>query len=62
MEMSLWMKIAWALTLGAMLVFLLPRAKHMLKNSPKAGAGDWQAVLIPLVLVVLFVLLLVMAV
>jgi hypothetical protein len=62
MEMSLWMKIAWALALGAMLVFLLPRARHMLKNSPKAGAGDWQAVLIPLVLVILFVLLLIMAV
>mgnify|MGYP001764794763 CR=1 FL=1 len=62
MEMSLWMKIAWALALGAMLVFLLPRARHMLKNSPKAGTGDWQAVLIPLVLVILFVLLLIMAV
>ena len=62
MDMSLWMKIAWALALGAMLVFLLPRARHMLKNSPKAGAGDWQAVLIPLVLVILFVLLLIMAV
>jgi len=62
MEMSLWMKIAWALALGAMLVFLLPRARHMLKNSPKAGAGDWQAVLIPLVLVIMFVLLLIMAV
>ncbi len=62
MEMSLWMKIAWALALGAMLVFLLPRARHMLKNSPKAGAGDWQALLIPLVLVILFVLLLIMAV
>ena len=62
MEMSLWMKIAWALALGAMLVFLLPRARHMLKNSPKAGAGDWQSVLIPLVLVILFVLLLIMAV
>jgi hypothetical protein len=62
MEMSLWMKIAWALALGAMLVFLLPRARHMLKNSPKASAGDWQALLIPLVLVILFVLLLIMAV
>lgn len=62
MEMSLWMKIAWALALAAMLVFLLPRARHMLKNGPKAGAGDWQAVLIPLVLVILFVLLLIMAV
>lgn len=57
-----WMKIASALAIIAMLVFLLPRAKHMLKNSPKAGAGDWQALLIPLVLVVGFVILLMMAV
>lgn len=57
-----WMKIGWALALVAMLVFLLPRAKHMLKNSPKAGAGDWNAVLLPLALVVGFIVLLIMAV
>ncbi len=57
-----WMKIASALAIIAMLVFLLPRAKHMLKNSPKAGAGDWNAVLLPLALVVGFVILLIMAV
>ena len=57
-----WMKIGAATFLVAMLVFLLPRAKHMLKNSPKAGAGDWQAVLIPLALVVGLVVLLMMAV
>ncbi len=57
-----WMKIGSALVLVAMLVFLLPRAKHMLKNSPKPGAGDWQSVLLPLALVVGFVILLMMAV
>lgn len=57
-----WMKIASALAIIAMLVFLLPRARHMLKNSPKAGAGDWNAVLLPLALVVGFVILLIMAV
>lgn len=62
MEMNLWMKIGWAVALVAMLVFLLPRAGHMLKNSPKPGAGDWKAVLVPLVLVVGFVVLLIMAV
>jgi hypothetical protein len=62
MESETWLKVAWALALAAMLAFLLPRAKHMLKNSPKAGEGDWNAVLIPLALVVLFVLLLIMAV
>ena len=59
METSLWMQIGSALLIGAMLVFLLPRAKHMLQNSPKAGEGDWKAVLIPLVLLVLFVLFLI---
>jgi len=57
-----WMKIGWALALIAMLVYLLPRAKHMLTNSPKAGEGDWGAVLVPLALVVGFVILLIMAV
>lgn len=62
MEMSLWMKIGWTLALVAMLVFLLPRAGYMLKNSPKAGEGDWQSVLIPLGIVLVIVILLVMAV
>lgn len=57
-----WMKIGWALALAAMLVFLIPRARHMLKNSPKAGEGDWGAVLVPLALIVGFVILLIMAV
>lgn len=59
MEPNIWMKIGSALLLGAMLVFLLPRAKHMLQNSPKAGEGDWKAVLIPLLLLVLFILFLI---
>ena len=59
METSMLMKIVSAVLLGAMVVFLLPRAKHMLQNSPKAGEGDWKAVLIPLVLLVLFVLFLI---
>jgi hypothetical protein len=59
MEPGLWMKIGSALLIGAMLVFLLPRAKHMMQNSPKAGEGDWKAVLIPLLLLVLFILFLI---
>ena len=58
MEPTIW-KIVSALFLGAMLIYLLPRAKHMLKHSPKAGEGDWKAALIPLVLLVLFVLFLI---
>ncbi len=57
--MEMWMKIGYALLLGMMVVLLFPRARHMLKHSPKASGDDWRAVLIPLVLLVLFVIILV---
>lgn len=52
------MKIASAIFLVLILAFLLPRAKSMLTNSPKAEAGDWQAAIIPLAAVVGFIALL----
>ena len=52
------MKIASAIFLVLILVFLLPIAKSMLTNSPKAEAGDWQAAIIPLAAVVGFIALL----
>ena len=54
-----WLKISTAIFLILLLVFLLPSAKHMLTNSPKAEKGDWQAVLLPLIGVVGFIVLLV---
>lgn len=57
--METWMKVASALLMGMMIIFILPRAKHMLKHSPKATGSDWKAVLIPLLGVVLFVMLLI---
>ena len=57
--MEMWMKISYALILGAMLIFLWPRAKAMLRHSPKAGPGDWLSVAVPLLVVVLFVILLI---
>ncbi len=60
--MDTWMKVAYALMLGMMVVFLLPRAKAMLKTSPKATAGDWKSVALPLLGVILFILLLIMLV
>ncbi len=57
-----WMKIAWAVLLGIMIIWLFPRAKQMLNNSPKATADDWRAFILPLVLVVGFVVLLVLSV
>ena len=57
-----WMKIIWAIAIGGLILLLWPQAKHMLKNSPKAGQGDWQAVILPLAAVVGFVVLLIMLV
>ena len=57
-----WMKIGSAILLGAMILFLWPRAKHMLKNSPEAQPGDWQGAILPILAVVGFVILLVMLV
>ena len=54
-----WLKISSAIFLILLLVFLLPSAKHMLTNSPKPEKGDWQAVLLPLIGVVGFIVLLV---
>lgn len=57
--MEMWMKVSYALILGAMVIFLWPRAKAMLKDSPRAESGDWRSVAIPLLLVVVFVLFLI---
>jgi hypothetical protein len=57
-----WMQIGWALLLGAMIVFIFPRAKQMMTNSPKAEPGDWQSVLLPIAAVIGFVILLIMLV
>ena len=57
-----WMKIFSAILIVLMLVYLLPRAKDMIKNSPKASSNDLVAVLIPLLLVIGFVFLLIKSV
>ncbi len=54
-----WTQILSAIVLGALVIFLLPRAKHMIQNSPKAEKGDWQGVLIPIACVVLFIFFLI---
>ena len=54
-----WMKITSVLVLGAMLIYLFPRARAMMRHSPKASGDDWRSLLIPLVGVILFVLFLI---
>lgn len=57
--MDMWMKVLYAVLLGMIVIFLWPRAKQMIENSPKATGSDWKSVLIPLAGVVLFVMLLI---
>lgn len=57
--MELWMKIGSAILLGAMVIFIWPRTRHMLANSPKGSSDDWRAFILLLAGVALFILLLV---
>ena len=57
-----WYSIVAAIALGAFLVYLFPRMKHMLKNSPEGSNADWMSALIPLALVGGFVALLIASV
>jgi hypothetical protein len=56
--MDLWMKIGSAVLLVVMLIILIPRAKQMMKESPKGTTSQWISFLIPIGIVVLFVILL----
>ena len=56
---NIWIQLAAAATIIMMLVFLYPTAKHWAKHGPKAQKGDWQAVILPLLAVVAFVILLI---
>ncbi|MEJ2694113.1 MAG: hypothetical protein P8166_13995 [Candidatus Thiodiazotropha sp.] len=57
-----WLKIFSAILIVGWIIFIWPRAKYWLKNSPKAQKGDWQAAILPLAAVVGFVILLIMLV
>jgi hypothetical protein len=60
--MNIWLQIGSAVVVVLMLVFLYPTAKRWMTDGPKAQPGDWQAAMIPLLLVAGFVLLLIMLV
>ena len=53
-----WMKIGGAILLGAMLVYLFPRARHMLGSSPEGSSDDWKSFAFLILGVALFVFLL----
>jgi hypothetical protein len=54
-----WMKIVSALAMVMFIVFLFPRARYMMKNSPKGSFSDWVGYAIPVVVIILFIILLV---
>lgn len=56
--MDLWWKIGSAVLLVAMLAVMIPRARQMLKESPKGTTSQWISFVIPVGVVVLFVLFL----
>ena len=60
--MNIWLQIGSAVIVVLMLVFLWPTAKKWMSDGPKVQPGDWQAALIPLLLVVGFVILLILMV
>ena len=53
------MKIFSALALVMFIVILFPRARDMLKNSPKGSSADWMSYVIPIIAIVLFIMLLI---
>ena len=57
-----WVKIGSAVFMIAMLVFIFPRMRHAMKNSPKGTAEDWKGFIIPLAAVIGFVVLLIVMV
>ena len=54
-----WLKIGSAVFLIAMIVFMWPRMKHAVANSPKGTMQDWMGYIVPLAAVIGFVLLLI---
>ncbi|MBX3629815.1 MAG: hypothetical protein KF908_07825 [Nitrosomonas sp.] len=54
-----WMQIVSAMALIMFIIFLFPRARYMLQNSPKGSSSDWMSFLIPVIMIVLFIMLLI---
>lgn len=57
-----WTQIGSAVLLIAMIVFIFPRMRQAVKNSPKGSSQDWMSFIIPLIAVIGFIILLIMMV
>ena len=58
--MELWEAILAGVLVLAVLFFFGPGAKRAVEKAPKAGASDWKAALVPILLVAGFVVLMLM--
>ncbi|MDJ0776294.1 MAG: hypothetical protein QNJ85_00440 [Gammaproteobacteria bacterium] len=54
-----WVQIGSALFMLAMVIFLFPRAKAAIQNSPKGSASDWMGYILPMAAIALFIILLI---
>ena len=54
-----WIQIGSALFMLGMIVFLFPRAKQAIQNSPKGNMQDWMGYVLPMAAVALFIVLLI---
>ncbi len=54
-----WVTIGSAALMIGMLVFIFPRMRHAMKNSPKGSTQDWMGFVIPLAAVIGFVIFLI---
>jgi hypothetical protein len=54
-----WIQIASAIAMAAMIIYLFPRARHAIENSPRGSLQDWMGYVVPMVAVVLFIVLLI---
>lgn len=54
-----WVQIGSALFMLAMIIFLFPRAKAAIQNSPKGSSSDWMGYIVPMAAVALFIMLLI---
>ncbi len=55
----MWLTIISAIAFGAFALFMIPRAKEMIKNSPKGSSSEWRNVAIIIMVVIIFVFLLI---
>ena len=53
-----WMKWVTAGLMIMMIIYIFPRAKHMLQNSPKGSSNDWLGFLVIIAVIAGFIVLL----